>query len=371
MTTPAKAVANIRELCSLGIPAPTLLPDLFSALKDLVPADYCAHLWSDESGELCGGFIEQEGQEKYLQHYVDEYYNRREEEVTRGFTYTMWHAAPVRTEEEHLVVPWRQFLRHDYYQEVMLPLGGVKDCFKLVLRSHRRPLGTLVLVRGVGTGGRAYTRRERDHISAVYPHLCHAFAHAREEEPQPADWLDTDKALLISDLSGRMHHLTSSARELLFMLVNTQPGRHRVTRPDSTLPRPLQPLLDRLRRIRDRRPARPAHLALSTAWGLIHADAHWLEPTIRHDAWPLVAITLTRRIPPALLWWRRLKDYGLSHRQLQVALGLMQGLSLAEIAGRLLLGKASVISHSRHVYLKTRVHNAQQLRQKIGRDEPA
>ena len=369
MTTPAKAAGHIRELCSLGAPAPTLLPDLFAALKTLVPADYCAHLWADDSGELCGGFIEQEGQDLYLQHYVNQYYNRREEEVVRGFTHTMWHAAPVRTEEEHLVVPWRDFLRHDYYQEVMLPLGGIKDCFKLVLRSHQRPLGTLLLIRTLGHGGGAYSRLERERISAVYPHLCHAFAHARDDTPAPADWIDTDKALLITGLDGRVHHLTTGARNLLFMLANAQPGRRRVTWPDTRLPAGLRPLLTRLRRIRAGRPTPPARLVLPTAWGGIHADAHWLEGAAREDAAPLVAITLTRRIPPALLWWRRLQENGLSHRQLQVALLLMQGLTLAETAGRLGLGKATVISHAQQVYLKTTVDNAGQLRQRIARGE--
>lgn len=371
VTTPAKAAGNIRELCSLGAPAPTLIPDLFTALKELVPADYCAQVWSDESGEMCGGFLEQQGQERYLQHYADTFYNRREEEVVRGFTHTMWHAAPVRTEEEHLVVPWRDFLRHDYYQEVMLPLGGIKDCLKLVLRDHQRPLGTLLLIRTLGHGGRVYSRRERERISAIYPHLCHAFAHAMDATPAPVDWIDTDKALLICDLDGCVHHLTHHARDLLFMLVNAQPSRQRLAWPAPRLPDALRPLLSRLGRIRAGRPALPARQALATAWGGIHADAHWLETTGPQAPKPLVAITLSRRIPPALLWWRRLKGHGLSGRQLQVALLLMQGLTQAEIAGRLGVRLASVTSHAQQVYLKTAVDNARQLRGRIARSDAA
>lgn len=363
MVTPAKAAGNIRELCSLGVPAPTLLPDLLSALRKLVPADYCAHLWADDRGELCGGFIEQSGQDSHLQHYIDVFYNQREAEVTQGFTQAMWHAAPIRTEEENLTVPWRAFVNHDYYQQVMLPLGGLADCLKLVLRHHQRPLGTLLMVRTTRNSACRYTHQERQRIATVYPHLCHAFSRAHDyDDSDIMDHADTDPALLICDLNGAIHHLTAKARDLLYMLLNAHPSRYPGTRLSGQVPAALAPLLPRLHRIRDGLPTPPACLELPTAWGRLQAAAHWLDGVAPSAIAPLVAITLTRRVPLPLLWWRRLSGHGLSHRQLQVALLLMSGLPHTDIAARLGLGFTSVTSHARQVYLKMGVGSTQQLR---------
>ncbi|MFD2453920.1 hypothetical protein [Ideonella paludis] len=119
--TPATRT-TLRQLCSLGLPGPLLLPSLLPVLRAWVPADHGAFFYCDERGSITNFYPE-----RMLPHEAMARYHDRHNDTQFRAQYQQRLAAEKPTSRRSVTAAERASA---YYQEVLAPLGVEHFCMR-------------------------------------------------------------------------------------------------------------------------------------------------------------------------------------------------------------------------------------------------
>lgn len=351
-TSVARAETRIRQLCCLGLGGHAVMPALLEELHDLIPSDSNAFFWTNQNLEFSNLYDENPVFPQIVPVYMSEFYNRRETEVFPSFTQSMRDDQGVQSLDKVLKVDRKAFYKHDFYNLVYRPLG-YRHFIRIVLRESGRARGRLHLFRSDETG---FSAQDRQRLAAIAPYVAHALTGAASLDVPLAE--SPDDGLIIVAPSGKVQYVSTQARRLLWLTDNPEaPAKH----VDLTLPEGVRRLCHQLEGVlKSSEHAAPPLWQHRNAWGGFTFRAYWLsggtpEPT------RLIGITVSRLEPLSLKLMRRIEQFPLSGRQIQVFLLLASGHSLNSIAERLDVSKHTADYHCREVYGRFDVHSRTEL----------
>jgi hypothetical protein len=198
-------------LCCLGLRSEAIMPALLRELHTVVPSHSNAFFWVDETGGLSNVYFETPDASAIAPLYIQEFYNRRECEVQRGFTDSMRHEFGVLNRDRFITVEKSAYYRSDLYNLIFRPCGH-DDMLRFPVRDGGRALGGVAIFRAPGDP--PFTAEEERRLARLEPFIAHALA-----EPGDLDvpLTDTgDSGLILANRDGKPLYLSPEARRLLF-----------------------------------------------------------------------------------------------------------------------------------------------------------
>jgi DNA-binding CsgD family transcriptional regulator len=352
-------MAQIKQLCCLGLGPKAVVPRLARLLPQLVSGLSVTFFFTDARGRLVDIYDENPATPEIAPLYMSEFYNRRESEVTISIEDVFRRGLVGLTFDQLLKVDRRTWERSDMYNLILRPIDYC-DGLQLAVRERGCPLGVVKVSRGAGAP--EFAQRDLDLLIALEPYLAHAFVSSHEATCFVDSDADEDEGLIITDRDGRLRHLSAQARILLFYAAQSEAGW--ATRGASELPTKVTRLARNLAQtFQGKTPSSPPVHVHENAWGQFVFRANWLDSV---DATaPLVGIRVTRREPLPVRLLRRIEQLPLSERQVEVSLHLASGLTYAAIAERLGLSRSTVIFHVQEVFNKLGVASRAELQAKL------
>jgi DNA-binding CsgD family transcriptional regulator len=363
MAKRAAAVAEIRQLCCLGLPAQEVMPALLTALHRFVPSFSNLFDWVDEDGQITNYYSEEPYVAEVAQRYFQVYYNRREREVMPAYSE---HVRTARGVVNSDAISNPAFYGSDFYNEIWRP-RQVHHKLEAIIRANGRALGSLVLYRSPGDA--QFSKQDEQSLCAIIPYVAHAVG-----GPARFDGRYTpsgESGMAIVDRRGKLLYRCSEARRLLYL------AAHPVVDPvtvaagsDAALPPAVATLARALADGFRGAPTPPPVYRHANAWGRFVFRAHWLDGHAGMTE-SLIGITIERELPLPLRAARAAFALPLSVRQRELCVLLAQGLSYLQIAARMCLSQHTVVSYARVVYDKLNVAGRDQLGSALlGRADP-
>jgi len=355
-----RAEAHIRQLCCLGLGGKVIMPTLLRELHDLIPSYGNCFFWADDNARLADMYDEQALCLSLLPEYLDSFYNRRDKEVHRGFTYALRHYRGVIGNEEFFTVDTSTMLASDFYNCIMRPQHN-RYFIKLYVHEAGKGLGMLQMHRDCNE--RPFDSRDRLRLARMQPYLAHALAPCPQDGAD--EWVDSgESGLIITNRQGRPLSFSPMARRLLHLASDrrTQANAHRV--PSVHLPSALESMCGNLTGVfAGDTTAESPTVIHSNAWGVFVFRAYWLDSATPGEGY--IGIAVSRQTPLALGLLQGARRMPLSQRQSEVAVLLAAGLSGQQTAERLGVSLHTVIAHRRWVYERLGVHDRGALRTRL------
>lgn len=368
-----RAIADVQALCTLQLPAATLVPAVLEALHAVVPSDRNLFDWTDEQGRLLRYFIEGPIDASIAQLYFDEFHNRREAEAMPRFDTLVRHPRGVRSAQE---LDHATFFSSALYHEIWRPQGFHTRLEAVVRGTQGQLVGSLVLYRAPGEP--RFTLHDERQLAAVLPALGEGLQSAGRatlggtDEGRHVPSPDPSESVLLT-LQGQICHLSAGAHRLLLMAEGGA-ARHSLCKPLellaggllSLLLAPLQAQAQARDRAGDAGVALqalqpPPSVAHETSAGRFVASGVLLRP-LHHGVAPLAQVTLQRLEPHRVALERALRALPLTAGQTAVCRHLLQGHTHSHISKVLGVAPATVVDHVRKLYRALDLRSALDLR---------
>ena len=357
----ARTVAQIKQLCCLGLGPHAVAPSLTRLLLHMIPAHSSTVFFCDGGGELINIYDENPALIEVGPIYVNEFHNRRETDVWIGFKETFRRGLVGVTVDQLVKVDRSTWKRTDMYNLIFRPLG-CDGGLRLAVRDRGRPVAGIAISRSEGE--REFAKGDLDLLVSLEPYFSHAFETPPGPSPLAESEADEDQGLVIADRDGRIKYMSQQARVLLFYATNEDvaPGKLRTGKQE--LPPPIAQLARSLTQVFESdAPAAPPVHCQQNSWGEFVFRAHWLKGQGARS--PLVAIRINRREPLSIRLLRKMERLPLSERQMEVSLHLASGETYAAIAERLGISRSTVIYHAQEVFNKLGVASRAELQSKL------
>jgi DNA-binding CsgD family transcriptional regulator len=356
---PARALADLRDLCRLGLEPEVLVPAFLEALHSLIPSYRNLFDWTDDHGRLLRYFIEGPVDTSVARLYFEAFHNTREAEAMPAFD-TLRHTPAGTRSAQELAHPG--FYRSALYHEIWRPQGFHTRLEGVVRGRGDRLLGSLVLYRSAGQP--LFDRDDEQRLAAALPLLAEGLDAPRRTAAE-TEYIRSPGApeTLLLTMTGRLCHASPGAMRLLLLADGGMA-------PD-TLARPLGHLGDGvlnvlLQQVHAVAAAPPGQAPLprlthQNAWGRFVLDGHLLQA--QGPGWePMVMVQVTRWEPHHVALSRALRSLPLTPGQAAVCRELYHGASQGEAAQHLGVAPATVVDHVRKAYRALELRSTLELR---------
>ena len=134
-------LAQLRQLCRLGLHSESIMPAFLRSLRALIPAGLGAFFWIDDNGDMTNMYSEKmlpaDVTTRYFgQHYESQVHSFREQVLSQARDGKLVRES----------VADKVMLASDYYRQIREPLGAFRILYA-VLQERGKPLGQLSLYR--------------------------------------------------------------------------------------------------------------------------------------------------------------------------------------------------------------------------------
>lgn len=345
-----KALQRIRRLACLDISGPQLAPLLLQELRDVLYFDSAGYFWRNENGAT-DLFMDDQAVIDLLPLYMDDYIQKAEREAGRSFEEGLREDfGPIRT-EQMIKLPLRRFLRHDYYNLILRPMG-LNQCASLVPRlAGGRPTGALKLYRH--DPRHHFTDDEMRLFGAQERFLAEVLDHTATSTVHEQDLVND--AILIATLDGELQWISDQARQILSLAFSSRWHQH-----SSNLPGMLRFLLKKLSHLSSGRDVQGLpHTTVTTPHGRFVFKARLMVSTTGQDN--VASIRIEHHRSRHLRVLEALRDMRLPPQQSETFYWLSQGFSEQDIAQRMQISINTVVYHRRQLYARFGAANRREL----------
>ncbi|MEQ1528853.1 MAG: LuxR C-terminal-related transcriptional regulator [Methylococcales bacterium] len=356
-----QAENHVRLLCSLGLDWRLLMPDLFSALRAVVPFTQGALVWYNAQLQGQDGISDWHfpGEEAVNALLITEFYqkNRMLELFLSGAE--ILQLPSISRAEQWLRGSRRDYLSHDIYQQVIRP-SQTHHHLNLRLALCNDLMAVLTINRPVGEPD--FSATEMQLLEYLLPFL--SFAVSQPEANNNDTWADAEQGLLLFDRGGVVHYLDKTAENIVDYALERRMQSRNDCAPQTRNPWLtciLKKLAAQLEAVRCGNPdALPAIIRQRNCWGQYEFRGRWLQAN-QPGAVLLYAANLYRQIPLPLKLAFSLNGMQLSLRESQVALAIALGETHNKIAAKLHISERTVVGHTQNIYQKLAVPNRVEL----------
>jgi len=357
----AKTIAYVRQLCSLGLGADLIMPELFKSIARIAPYKYAVYFFTNDSYQVTNVFVEDYTAIHSLRLYMTEFINAREAEDWEPFSrYVKSHSGVTDRRDE----AGAKFYRSALYNELMRPIHVMPPLIMHV-RERGKYLGGADLFRS--RHDPPFSVREKRALMGLIPYVSHAFTSQIDMKTCYSDTEESGMAVLAC--SGSIQFICPVAKRLAFLATHPVANAAALAKnTDGVIGGFLNSICNRLRAIFAGREASPPVIIHDNRWGRFIFRGYWLEG---HGSEPYgpIGVYIKRQMPTSLVALSTLSYSNLSDRETQVTLLLLGGKSLPQIAKQLNVTHHTVTTYKRQIYEKLEVHSRSELMQRLRRNE--
>ncbi len=339
----ASALAQIRQLCNLGLPGATVMPELLGAIRHLVPSDWAGFFWVDERGDMLDLYSERMLSPVHMGSYFARFYDSAPHRFRERFL-----ARSAGHDSVISFTPDDTFECSEYYQEILLPLEAHHTLYAIIGHGGRA-FGQLSLYRS--RSQRPFGEAERSQLAGVIRYLSYVLAAPpTETSSEPSDFRGSEQeALVVCNAKGEVQEASAKAFGLLARAggkqINRQTirsevaetGAHLLTRVLKSIDPPDDSTSGRLDRYVDNR------------WGRFRLRAYSLDGPGAGERFGIVIEQQTHYLVRLVV---AMGHFPLSAQQREVALLIAQGLSNAEIASLMGVSANTASYHIKQLFQK-------------------
>lgn len=341
-------LAQIRQLCCLGLGGEAIMPALLGELHELVACDSAGFFWVDAAGEMTNLYAERLLPPELMREYFRRFYDDRERGFRKGFLRLGQNGSVVSSGSFD-----EAFYGSEYYNLILRHLDAHHMLYA-VIHEAAAPGGQLSLYRPRGSP--PFSASERECLAGIVRYVAHGLQAGPVAAPTRCERDDGASAVVIMDRQGRPVHLSANAERMLFLAAHEKISPAAMSREEADLPLALRELCRRIDRVFRGQDSAPPVARLDNAWGSFVFRAFPLAGTTGLPD-GLVAITLHQREPLPLALMRAMKRTSLSTKQREVMLLLAEGSSQQQIAQRMGVSQNTASYHVRQLYTKLDVHD--------------
>ena len=182
------ARVTLRQLCSLGLPAPLLLPSLLPVLRDLVPASHAGFFFCDEGGHITNLYAE-----RMLSPQAMAVFHDRHSQTQFRQQY-LQRVAAARPVSRRSVTPEAE--ASHYRRDVLGPLQ-IAHFLYAVVRHRGQPIGQLSLYRGEDDA--PFSAADEDALAGVLHYLGEALSVLTPGQATPPHEVFVEEGLALLD----------------------------------------------------------------------------------------------------------------------------------------------------------------------------
>jgi DNA-binding CsgD family transcriptional regulator len=343
----SNALAHLRQLCALELPAAEIVPAFLRALRQLVPAHSAAFFWVDAHGDIANLYAERLLPLAEMRGYFEQHY--------AGDVHAFRDRLRERVRQQQWVVQIdaaRALADSAYYRDVLRPLDAERILQALVHQGDQ-VLGQLSLYRDAR--GAAFKASEIDAVHSAARYLGQALtrphtAPATTDAAADAMYRNSgEEALVVCDASGEIAQASPRAHALLAHAAGETLNRRTLAGPldravGQLLRRALRPL-ERMRHGSD-----TAETFTANVWGRHRLCAYSLGAQAR-------GVLVQRQEHLLLRMADAMRDLPLSAQQREVALWLARGLTNGQVAARLGVSTNTANYHVKQLFAKLDAHD--------------
>ncbi len=327
---------TLRQLCSLGLPGPLLLPSLLPVLRAWVPADHGAFFYCDERGSITNFYPE-----RMLPHEAMARYHDRHNDTQFRAQYQQRLGADKPTSRRSVTTAERASA---YYQEVLAPLG-VEHFLYAVVRHQGVAVGQLSLYRGPKEP--PFSEADEATLTEVLHYLGEALAVPTPTPARAAQEHVVEEGLAVLDEQGRELLADEHWPRLVRLAQGDVLSPARAHEDAERLPRFVASLLAAL---------------LASPQAVHRVDSAWGQFVFRRQALSgpqgtaAIALRVSRLSVEPLRLAEGAAALGLSPQQREVAVMMAQGHSNQAIAEHMGVSLNTASYHVKQVFQRLDVH---------------
>jgi DNA-binding CsgD family transcriptional regulator len=337
-------LAQLRQLCRLGLHGEAVMPAFLRSLRALVPAGFGAFFWVDASGDMTNMYSERMLPADVTSRYFRQHYD------SAVHTFREQVLAQVRSGElVREFVPDPAMLASDYYRQVREPLGAFRT-LRAVLHERGTPIGQLSLYRAQGAP--AFGGGERETLETACRYLLQALhSGATAAAVDAGQFRESGQAaLLVCGVDGGVQQASGRGHALLAQASGCRINRHTMVgeleRAGLALLRRLLPGAQAAAGVEDA----PAHESqVLNEWGAFRLRAYPLAEGFG------VLIERYEHLLVRLL--DAMRGLALSAQQREVALLLARGFTNPEVARELGVSLNTASYHVKQLFTKLDAHD--------------
>lgn len=344
----AAILAQIRQLCCLGLGGEAIMPSLLRELHELVPCDSAGFFWVDAAGEMSNLYAERLLPPDIMRMYFTRFYDDRERGFRNGFARMAQRGALVSSAAFD-----EDFYRSEYYNLILRHLDAHYLLYALI-REGTGPLGQLSLYRPRNSV--AFSAADREQLAGVTRYIAHGLHAGPIDDPIRTERGEAATAVVVLDRLGHPVHVAPDGERLLFLASHARISPAALARESGDVPETLRALCRCIDKVYKDEPAAPPVASIENAWGKFVFRAYPLGGAAGVPG-GLVAVTIHHREPLPLTLMRSMKQSGLSTKQKEVMLLLAGGNSQQQIAQRLGVSQNTASYHVRQLYNKLDAHD--------------
>lgn len=349
-TGASAAIAGIRRLSTLGLPAPEVIPPMLQRLHGAVASASNSFHWVDADGRPTDWF----GEPPYLP------------EVARLSADLQCIAHAASTLPAHRVFgSGRRAVRRtplppdfhdsDAYRRLWQP-RGIHHALEAVVDDGRRPLGVLVLYRGPRDPD--FAPEDLETVSALLPLFARACGGPPAYDGERA--AASPPTFAVVGLDGEVRHADSEARLRLALALHPCLNHRSCRRGCAAADAGVTAQLGSICAALPADPRQTTTLHLRSPWGRFTLRAQRLQP-VHGDGAPLVGIALEHEVPLLVAVDAALERSALSPRQRELCLMLVEGGSYAAAGARMGISEQTAISYARVIFAKLGARSREEL----------
>jgi DNA-binding CsgD family transcriptional regulator len=328
---------TLRQLCSLGLPAPLLLPSLLPVLRELVPASHAGFFFCDERGGISNLYAERLLVPNAMASFHDQHSDQR---FRRQYLARV--AAPGPLSRRSVDAPERGTA---YYRDVLAPLG-IEHFLYAIVRHQGRVLGQLSLYRG--SAGPAFGDDDEQTLAGVLHYLGEGLGVPSPLVRSELQDQTVEEGLALLDARGREIFADANWPRLIRLAHGNAIAPANALAERETLPRFIAAMLAAVQSAPD------AVHQVRTAWGQFAFRRHEMSSGQGESA---VALLLSRLASEPLRLAQGAAALGLSPQQREVAVLMARGHSNTEIAQQMGITPNTASYHVKQVFARLQVHD--------------
>jgi DNA-binding CsgD family transcriptional regulator len=349
-----KELAYLRQLCCLGLPKETFIPEFLQAIASVIPSQNNTYSGVDPSEFKPADLsmpVDQLDMANIVQQVMNDYWvPERANRVASWF-----QKNPVLTDftvfDEH-------YQNSDLMNLVFKPLDQYHPLL-VFLTSQGKLVGAINLFRP--RAQKPFNTNEQALLLRLMPYVSHAFQNQNMQELQYVNKGVT--SLLLMDKAGNIQYQNATAERLLMLASYPLVPTDTIIKNDFLLPK-LKQLCRNLNTLFEGHDATPPSFCHINGRGRFIFTAYWLDKANREPG-GLIGMTIEHQEPLALKILRAMQDLPLSPVQKEVALLLAQGVSSEKIGERLHIKYTTVKDHVRKIFDKLDIHQREELLPKL------
>lgn len=337
-------LAQLRQLCRLGLHSEAIMPAFLRSLRVLVPAGLGAFFWIDEHGDMTHMYSEKMLPADVTTRYFGQHYESQAHSFRQQVLAQAREGLLVRES-----VADAALLGSEYYREILAPLGAFRTLYA-VLQERGRALGQLSLYRPQDAP--AFSADDRGALESACRYLQPTLRVGGARPALAAGQFreSGQAALLVCGLDGRVRQASGRGHALLAQASGCRINRYTIVGELE------QAGLDLLRRLL---------AVVRSGNALVEASVHTLEVAnewgaFRLRAYPLsegYGVLIERYEPLLVRLVDAMRGLRLSAQQREVALLLARGCTNAQIARELGVSLNTASYHVKQLFTRLDAHD--------------